>query len=198
MKRQKPEKILIISRLPELYSNQRLVQELKHKNLLYQIIPPENAMLDEAFEISKESGVVLLLRLASWRYQEALEVLKIWHDKIPMMNSLQAFETSRNKWQSLQVLEKNGVSTPLTQLISREEFDLIDLPFPFVLKEIFSSQGLGVHLIQDANSLRQALQLCQGSDLFIVQTYIKECHGEDLRIFVTTNGDHWSMKRKNI
>ncbi len=193
----KPEKILIISRVPDLYSNQRLVQELKHKNLLFQIIPPESDDLKKAYQNSAKIPLAALIRLASWRFLEALEILKPWIDKIPMINSLQAFEISRNKWHSLQALEKNGISTPMTQLISREEFSVIDLHFPFVLKEIFSSQGLGVHLILNQEELHSALQVCQGSDLFIAQTYVKECHGEDLRIFVTNKGDHWSMKRKN-
>ena len=200
MKLQKPEKILIISRVPELYSNQRLVQELKHKNLLSQIIPPESEMLKEATKESQKTPIAALIRLASWRFQEALETLKIWRDKVPkikLMNSVEAVEFSRNKWHSLQALEKNLISTPLTQLISRQELSLIDLPFPFVLKELFSSQGLGVHLIQNLKDLQSALEIWQGSDLFIAHSYIKECHGEDLRIFVTTKGDHWSMIRKN-
>ncbi len=197
MKRHRLEKILIVSRVPDLYSNQRLVQELKHKNLLYQIIPPDHEKIKSACHGIPEKSVAALIRLASWRFQEGLEELKKATGQIAMMNSIESFEASRNKWHALQILEKNQIPTPLSQIISRDELYIVDLTYPFVLKEIFSSQGLGVYLIQNFQELEKALHLLKESDLFIAQSYLKECHGEDLRIFMTLNGDHWCMKRKN-
>ncbi len=185
----KPEKILIISRRPEIYSNQRLVQELDHKNVPCEIINPEMAELGEAS--------VGLVRLASWRFQAALENLQRFAEKIPMVNSLESFQKSRNKWLCLQALCKNNIPTPLTQMISRQEFEFIDLTFPFVLKELFSTQGLGVYLIKSKNELEQALKMNPDTDLFLVQNYIHECHGQDLRLFVTRKGDAWAMRRTN-
>ena len=187
----KKEKVLIISRQPQIYSNQRLAQELAQKSVSFRIIDPESAELTETPAL----GQIGLLRLASWRFQQALQNLEKL--EMPLMNSLDSFLKSRNKWLSLQALAKNNIPTPLTQVLSREEFELIQPSHPFVLKELFSTQGLGVFLIQNKSDLAKALESLPGSDLFIVQQYIKECRGEDLRIFVTSLGDSWSIKRTN-
>lgn len=185
--------ILIIARRPEVYANQRLVQELLRRQVSHQIMDPESSVLQQ----TAHSFKVGLLRIASWRFQEAMECLVPISKVVPLVNTLPSLHSSRNKWLSLQMLSKNKIPTPLTQMISREEFEYIELEYPFVLKNLFSSQGLGVHLIQSKMALQKILAENKTSDLFIAQEYIKQCHGQDLRIFVTRKGDSWSMHRAN-
>ena len=194
MKREvETKQILIIARRPEIYANQRLVQELHRQHVPYQIIDPESQILQPAAQRS----AIGLLRIASWRFQEAMECLLAVSEVMPLVNSLHSLQSSRNKWLSLQMIAKNKIATPLTQMVSREEFEYIEFEFPFVLKELFSTQGLGVYLIKSKLDLQKILTENKASNLFIVQENIQECHGQDLRILVTRKGDYWSMKRSN-
>lgn len=189
IKKKNENEVLLLSRKPDIYSTQRLVQALTKSKLAYRVEDPETNAIG--------TPQVIIPRLGTWRFFEALERLKPLSPKFKFLNAPQPYLQSRNKWTCLQTLAGNSIQTPLSQLVHRDEFEFLEISFPFVLKELFSSQGQGVFLIRSLKDLTTALKQNLTTEDYLVQNYIQECHGEDLRLFVTTTGDHWSMKRKN-
>jgi ribosomal protein S6--L-glutamate ligase len=185
----KSQEVLILTRKPEIHSSRRLVQVLQRRNVSFRIEDPETPFLDEPS--------VVYPRLGSWRFSETMAHLLPLSEKFRFINTPSAYQKSRNKWHALQMLSKRQIPTPLTQMISREEFLFLSLPFPFVLKDLYGIQGMGVYLIHTQEQLNEALARHPETQLFLVQKYIEEAHGEDLRIFITRSGNSWSMKRKN-
>lgn len=184
----KRKDILLLSRKPEIHSTKRLVEELSSRRLSFRLEDPETD--------SYGDPLVVIPRLGTWRFFETIQ--KLNRQNFRFLNSPDAYMKARNKWTCMQELARADIPTPLSQMFHRDEFSLIDLEFPFVLKDIFSSQGLGVFLIQSGKDLAEALAAKPLLEDFLVQQYVRESHGEDIRIFVTASGAHWGMKRKNM
>jgi ribosomal protein S6--L-glutamate ligase len=181
--------ILILSRKPEIYSSRRLVEVLTLRNRSFRFEDPETADIGTPF--------VILPRLGTWRFFETISRLKNIASPVRFINGLDPYVRSRNKWSCLQQLAKENIPAPSSQLVHRDEFSYLELPYPFVLKDIFSSQGLGVYLVQSPEDLQKVLAERPQTEDFLVQEYIAEAHGKDLRIFLTSQGKHWSIQREN-
>jgi ribosomal protein S6--L-glutamate ligase len=190
IKRNNQNEVLLLSRKPDIYSTRRLVEELRARQLPFRIEDPETSSIG--------SPAVIIPRLGTWRFFETIEKLTPLASQYRFLNSPDSYLRSRNKWIAMELLAKNGVPTPTSQLVHREDFSFLEFDYPFVLKDIFSSQGLGVFLINSAQEWKSALSQKSSAEDFLVQNYVRECHGEDLRIVVTSKGDYWGMKRKNL
>lgn len=188
MKKKSSFEFLILSRLKGIYATQRLVQELTRQNRPFRVEDPEVLYLGHPD--------VILPRLGTWRFHETLRHLQGASENFKFVNTLSSYRQTRNKWLCLQTLSQKGLPTPLSELIHRHELSLLETPYPFIVKEICSSQGVGVGLIQGPQDLERFL-IESPNEEFVVQEYIEECHGRDLRIFLTTQGDHWTIARTN-
>ena len=105
------------------------------------------------------------------------------------LNSSASIGTSRDKLAAHQVLALNRIPMPDTAFANspRDTQSLIDLiaGAPIVVKLLESSQGKGVILaetIKAATSVISAFQKLQAP--FIVQDFVKDSNGSDLRLFV--------------
>jgi len=113
-----------------------------------------------------------------------------------------AIVRSRDKFRAMQLLAKSGIGIPKTifRLETTEVDDLIEsLGVPMVIKLINGTQGKGVILSETkkaAKSVIQALYVTGASVL--LQEYIEESSGSDIRAFVVGNRVIASMKRQSI
>jgi len=105
------------------------------------------------------------------------------------MNSSSAISQSRNKLFSLQLMLKNGIEIPTTGFANSpiDTNDLIDMVggAPLIVKLLEGSQGRGVVLAETrkaAESVINAFKSLRAN--LLVQKFIKEANGKDLRIFV--------------
>lgn len=71
------------------------------------------------------------------------------------------------------------------------------LKFPFIFKECFGSFGKQVYLINSKNELVEKIRNA-GNFPFIMQEYIKESYGKDLRVYVVGDKIIGAIKRENI
>ena len=71
------------------------------------------------------------------------------------------------------------------------------LKFPFIFKECFGSFGKQVYLINSKNELVEKIRNA-GNFPFIMQEYIKESYGKDLRVYVVGDKIVGAIKRENI
>lgn len=110
---------------------------------------------------------------------------------IKVINKHSAVIKAKNKLHTLQTLTKNGVPVPKTYAVLSSSYieDVTkDLgKFPVILKNISGSHGLGVAIVESKRGMRSIVEMLTeggGSTPLIVQEYVKESKGKDIRVFI--------------
>jgi len=117
------------------------------------------------------------------------------------VNSSDAILRSRDKLESMQILSKSGVGLPVTSFTNySDDFEQIIESVggtPLVIKLIEGTQGLGVLLAENDSSAESVIEAFNKLKArVIVQEFIKESKGEDIRAIVVGGKVVASMKRK--
>ncbi len=105
------------------------------------------------------------------------------------LNESVAIGRSRDKLRSLQILARDGVGLPVTAFANdtSRTSDILEIVggAPVVIKLLEGTQGIGVVLGETPKSAKSVIDAFHGADIAIlVQQYIKEAEGSDLRVFV--------------
>lgn len=113
-----------------------------------------------------------------------------------------AITRSRDKLRSIQLLSKAGVGIPKT-IFSRETSNVDDLlnhlGTPVIIKLASGTQGNGVVLAETRKVARSVVQAFYVNDTaFLIQEFIEESAGVDIRAFVVGNKVVASMKRQSL
>lgn len=116
-------------------------------------------------------------------------------------NESQAISRSRDKLRCLQILARKGIGLPVTGFAhSTKDIDgLIDIVggAPMVIKLLEGTQGIGVVLAETTQAATSVIEAFRGMDAnILVQEYIKEAGGMDIRCFVIGDKVIASMKRQ--
>ena len=117
------------------------------------------------------------------------------------LNDSVAISRSRDKLRSLQLLAKKGIDLPLTGFAhsTRKAEHLINLVGgpPVVIKLLEGTQGVGVVLCETRKAAQSVIEAFRGLNAdFIVQEYIKEAGGADIRCFVIGDRVVAAMRRQ--
>jgi len=116
-------------------------------------------------------------------------------------NSSQAICRSRDKLRALQILAREGISLPPTGFTdSKEDIDnvieMVGGP-PVVIKLLEGSQGIGVVLAESHQAAKSVIEAFRGLNAkILVQRYIAEAQGSDIRCFVVGDKVIASIKRQ--
>jgi len=116
-------------------------------------------------------------------------------------NESQAISRSRDKLRCVQILAKEGIGLPVTGFAhDTEDIDgLIETVggAPLVIKLLEGTQGIGVVLAETYQAARSVIQAFKGLNAnILVQEFIKEAGGADIRCFVVGNKVVAAMKRQ--
>ena len=116
-------------------------------------------------------------------------------------NGSQSISRSRDKLRCLQILAREGVEMPVTGFANatQDHEGLINMVggAPLVIKLVEGTQGIGVVLAETATAAKSVIEAFRGlSANILVQQYIKEANGEDLRAFVVGGKIIAAMRRK--
>ncbi len=116
-------------------------------------------------------------------------------------NGSQAISRSRDKLRCMQILAKEKVGLPITGFAhSTQDTDgLLNMVggAPAVIKLIEGTQGIGVVLAETHTSAKSMIEAFRGlSAHILVQEFIKEAQGEDIRAFVVGDKVIAAMRRK--
>jgi ribosomal protein S6--L-glutamate ligase len=118
-------------------------------------------------------------------------------------NSSQAISRSRDKLRCFQILAKEGISLPITGFAhSTQDTDglikMVGGP-PVVIKLIEGTQGIGVVLAETYQSAKSMIEAFRGlSAHILVQEFVKESKGEDIRAFVVGDRVIAAMRRRAV
>ncbi len=203
-------KILVLSRNPKLYSTRRLVEagqerghEIRVANTLrcYNNITslrPTVHYRGEALDgydavIPRIGASVTFYGTAVLRQFEMMGVFPV--------NESVAITRSRDKLRATQLLARRGIGLPVTGFAHSPD-DIDDLikmvggP-PLVVKLLEGTQGMGVVLAETYKAAESVIQAFMGLEAEImVQEFIREAKGADLRCFVIGGKVVASMKRQ--
>jgi ribosomal protein S6--L-glutamate ligase len=114
--------------------------------------------------------------------------------------SAQAIARSRDKLHSLQIMSKSGLPIPSTTIVTEHE-DIqpaIELAggLPVIVKLIRGTQGRGVFMATEMRTVEAILRVLQrAKEQMLVQEFVKESSGTDIRIIVVGNRCVAAMKR---
>lgn len=116
------------------------------------------------------------------------------------VNESIAISRSRDKFRSLQLLARKGVPMPLTTFAQSPDDteDLIRMVggAPLVIKLLEGTQGRGVVLADSHRSAVSIINAFKGMHInILVQEFIEECHGTDIRCLVVGDKVVASIKR---
>ncbi|MFD2551304.1 30S ribosomal protein S6--L-glutamate ligase [Bizionia sediminis] len=202
--------IVILSRNPHLYSTQRLVEEAQKRHHKVEIIDP----LKCDIIIEKEKPTIyykdryldyvdaIIPRIGASITFYGCAVVR----QFEMMGAFSIVSSgsilrSRDKLKSLQLLSKAGIGMPKTVFTnySRDAKEVLAHVggAPVIIKLLEGTQGLGVVLAETKNAAESVLEAFNGLEArVIVQEFIKEADGADLRALVVDGQVVGAMKRQ--
>lgn len=208
-------KIAILSNGPGNYSTKRLKEEalkrghdvdvIKYRDCYASIEMNNPAVSYKGKDIDKYDAIIPRIASYMTRYGTAI-VRQLEMQGIYSVSSSIAISRSRDKLRSIQLLAKGGVGIPKT-VVSRNSTDIDDMlekvgGMPVIIKLARGTHGNGVVLAETkkaAKSVMQAFYLTNedGTNI-LLQEFIKESAGMDIRAFVVGSRVVASMKRQSL
>ena len=206
--------IAILSNGPGNYSTKRLVEEAKKRGHKVDVIKYKDCYLalddkhpDVYYNGNKLKGFdAILPRISNSMTRYGCAVVRQFEMQgVYTVSSSVAITRSRDKLRAAQILAKYDVDTPKT-LVSRNTSDIDDLleqiGLPVIIKLARGTHGNGVILADTRKAAKSALQAFylyneDGTNI-LLQEYIKESAGTDIRAFVVGNQVVASMKRASL
>lgn len=202
--------IKILSRNSKLYSTRRLVEAAEKRKHNVQVIDPlkcdlviekRNPNVYYKGEYILETDAIIPRIGASVTFYGTAVVRQF-----EMMGAFSTIDSealvrSRDKLRSMQVLTKAKIGLPKTVFTnySRDVEGVISHVggTPLVIKLLEGTQGLGVVLAETRNAAKSVIEAFNGLQArVIVQEFIKEAKGADIRVFVIDGHVVGAMKRQ--
>ncbi|WP_035335038.1 30S ribosomal protein S6--L-glutamate ligase [Dokdonia sp. PRO95] len=200
----------ILSRNPQLYSTARLVEVGLKRGHSVEVIDPLKC--DLIIEKKKptvfykgrtlETADAIIPRIgASITFYGTAVVRQFEMMDAFTTTTSQALVRSRDKLRSLQILSRSKLGLPKTIFTnySRDVEEMIAHVggAPLIIKLLEGTQGLGVVLAETKNAAESVIEAFNGLEArVIVQEYIKEAKGADIRAFVVDGQIVGAMKRQ--
>jgi len=203
-------KIAILSRNPKLYSTKRLVEACQahgHESQVidvlrcYMNISSHKPEVHYKGEILSGFDAVIPRIGASVTFYGNAVLRQFEMMGVYPLNESVAISRSRDKLRSLQLLSRKGVGMPVTGFAHSPD-DIEDVikmvgGAPLVIKLLEGTQGIGVVLAETQKAAESVIEAFLGLKANImVQEYIKEAGGADIRCFVIGDKVVAAMKRQ--
>lgn len=203
-------KFAVLSANPNLYSTRRIVEAGEKKG--HEMVIIDHTKCDLVIEkkrpiiiykddeVTGVNGVIPRIGASVTFYGTAV-VRQFEMMKVFTAVESQALVRSRDKLRSLQILARAGLDLPKTVFsnYSKNVRNIVDKAggAPSVIKLLEGTQGLGVVLADNRNSAESILEAFNGLKArVIVQEYIREAKGADIRAFIVDGVVVGAMKRQ--
>ena len=190
-------RIGIISRNARLVSTHRLILAARRRGHMVRLIDP----MDTHFQISGSGGILsqgeklpridgIIPRIGVQSAGYVLSLIKQMETQgIVCLNTSQSMATARNKLHTLQYLAHAKIPIPRTTYGSFTVPSATLLASvggaPVIIKTLDGSQGVGVMLAQTPSQAESIMDVLKQSHIeFILQEYVAESKGQDVRCFV--------------
>ena len=174
-------RIGLLASNPELYSNKRIMEAGEMRGHEMHFLNIKECYMKLAAVIPRIRPSITFYGCALTRQFEAL--------KVYCLNSSKAITQSRDKLYSLQLLLNHGVEIPTTGFANSplDTDDLIKMVGgpPLIVKLLEGTQGKGVVLAETKKAAESVINAFKSLNAnILVQEFIKEANGKDIRCFV--------------
>ncbi|ALN79560.1 30S ribosomal protein S6--L-glutamate ligase [Lysobacter antibioticus] len=203
-------KLAILSRNTKLYSTRRLVEAARERGHSVRVLDPLRCYMriaSDGFEmhykgreISGYHAVIPRIGASVTRYGSAvLRQFELMDTYTP--NTSDAILRARDKLRSHQLLAAESIGLPATVFGDNPDdtADLLSMlgPPPHVIKLNEGTQGAGVMLTEKLSASKGVIEALRGLYAnFLVQEFVAEAKGADLRCFVVGGRVVAAMKRQ--
>jgi len=203
-------KIVMMARNPRLYAHRRLVAAGEQRGHRIDVIDPLLAYMNitsrrpevryKGESLRGYDAVLPRIGASVAPYGLAVlrqfEMMGVW----PLNESV-AIGRARDKLTCLQLLAGAGIALPVTAYAHSSKLadDIIEIAggAPVVIKLLEGTQGIGVMLGETHNSAKSVIEAFRGVNVHIlVQEFIEEAGGADIRCFVIGNKVVAAMMRQ--
>ncbi|MGK2928767.1 MAG: 30S ribosomal protein S6--L-glutamate ligase [Acidimicrobiales bacterium] len=203
-------KIALLSRNANLYSTNRLKEAGEERGHEMRVVDYLRCVMDITShkpniryggkELEGVDAIIPRIGASHTFYGTAVVRQFEMMDVFPT-NESQGISRSRDKLRSMQLLSRNGIGLPVTGFAhSTKDIDgLIELVggAPLIVKLIEGTQGVGVVLAETKKAAESVIAAFRQLDAnILVQEYIKEAKGADIRAFVIGGRVVASMRRQ--
>ena len=205
-------KLAILSAGPDNYSTKRLVEEARARGHEVRVIDYKRCYMtiERSNPVVRYEGQdlsdidVIIPRIASSVTKYGTAVVRQFEMQgVFSTASSLAINRSRDKLRAIQILSKSGVGIPKT-VFSRETTEVDDLieqagGAPLIIKVARGTHGNGVVLAETKKAAEAVMQAFYVEGVnFLVQEFVKESAGTDIRAFVVAGKVIASMKRQSL
>ena len=192
--------ILYKNDISESYETQKLVEEFKKQDIKVRVVQPDDVdifvdrddrksilvagrtrQLPDFVMPRTGSGTTYFIK-AIIRHLERLGVV--------LINGSDAIDNVKDKLYTQQILGESNLPVPKTLLVKHPinlEWVETNINFPVIIKTLSGSFGAGVFLAETKKQLEQLVKMAEitkPSYNIIVQEFIKDSWGKDLRVFI--------------
>lgn len=202
--------IKILSRNSSLYSTRRLVEAAKKRDHHVEVIDPlkcdliiekKKPSIFYKGKVLEETDAVIPRIGASITFYGTAVVRQFEMNGVFTTTSAQSLMRSRDKLRSLQILSRARLGLPKTIFTnySKNVGEVIDHVggAPLIIKLLEGTQGLGVVLAETQNAAESVIEAFNGLQArVIVQEFIKEAGGADIRALIVDGQVVGAMKRQ--
>lgn len=203
-------RIVILSRNPGLYSTRRLLEAGTARGHEMLIVDTLRAYMNIATDrpqihyrgAALEGIDAVIPRIgASLTFYGCAVVRQFEMMGVFSLNESVAISRSRDKLRALQLLSRKGIGLPVTGFAHFAD-DIPDLiamvnGAPLVVKVLQGTQGIGVVLCETEKAAESVIEAFMGlKQNILVQEYIKEAEGADIRCLVIGDRVVAAMKRQ--
>ncbi len=203
-------KIAVLSRNSSLYSTRRLVEEGRRREHdvavidclhCYMNISAENPGIHYRGRVLESFDAVIPRIGASVTFYGTAVLRQFEMMGVFPVNESVAITRARDKLRSMQLLSRKGIGMPVTGFANKADDvpDLISMVggAPLVIKLLEGTQGIGVVLAETRKAAESVIEAFMGlkADI-LVQEYIKEAGGSDIRCFVLGDKVIAAMRRQ--
>jgi ribosomal protein S6--L-glutamate ligase len=205
-------RIVILSRQPELYSTRALVEAASARGHLVEVLDtlqfdirvsrgnPE--LLYQGEPVGAVDAVIPRIG-ASITYFGLAVVRQFEMMGVYCLNESQAIARSRDKLRCLQLLSRHDIGLPPTVYTRQADhvpacIEQLEGP-PVVVKLLQGTQGIGVVLAETAMAAHSVIEAFHGLEQnILIQKFIKEAKGADIRALVVGRRVVAAMKRQAV
>ncbi|MEZ5908999.1 MAG: 30S ribosomal protein S6--L-glutamate ligase [Hyphomicrobiaceae bacterium] len=203
-------RLVMLARNAALYSHRRLVEAAEQRGHSLDVINTLHVHMNITSNkpVLHHGGQTLPLydavipRIGASVTHYGLAVLRQFEMQgVYPLNESVAIGRSRDKLRSLQLLARDGIGLPVTAFAHdprRAEEVVMEVGgAPCVIKLLEGTQGVGVILADTINSAKSIIEAFRKANVnILVQEYIKEAGGADIRAFVVGEEVVAAMERQ--
>lgn len=200
----------MLSRSAKFYSTKRLAHEAKHLGHDFRVVDPLKCQLtiDRAEPLIHFQGRrlvtpdVVVPRIGASITAYGLAVVNQFEMiGVAIVNQSQPIARARDKLRASQLLAGHGIDTPRTVFLRDPDHLKLALELvgglPVIVKLTQGTQGVGVMIAESEKSLEAMLETfwAMGQNI-VIQEFIKESKGKDIRAFVVGSRVVAAMRRE--